>query len=285
MAENGNGEAPVWFVTGCSTGIGRALAETLRDEGQRVMATSRSVEDVRAIADGSEDTVAVHTLQLTDGASIDAAVAATLDRFGRIDYVVGCASTGLVGSVEECSVEEMQHLFDVNVLGAHRLINAVLPTMRAQGDGHIAILSSKGGFQGQPGVAGYCASKAAINGLLEGLAVEVREFGIDVTIVAPGLVKTNFHAKASQSSQRRMPEYDGSAGLTRAYIEAPYPPDAADAHSAARAIHRGLTADEPPLNLALGPDAIDMIRGKFDAVNADLDRFEHVSLDVKPVAG
>ncbi|UGS33663.1 SDR family NAD(P)-dependent oxidoreductase [Capillimicrobium parvum] len=285
MAENGNGGGAVWLLTGCSTGIGRALAETLRDEGQRVMATARTVDDVRAVADGADGRIAVHALELTDEASIGAAAAATLDAFGRIDYLVGCGSTGLVGSVEECSVDEMQHLFDVNVLGTHRLIHAVLPTMRAQRSGHIAILTSKGAFQGQPGVAGYCASKAAVNALLEGLAIEVAEFGIGVTIVAPGLVRTNFHAKASRSSEKRMPEYDASAGVTREYINSPYPPEAADAHSAARGILRGLTAPEPPLNLALGADAIDMIRTKMAAVEADLARFEQVSVEVRPVAG
>jgi NAD(P)-dependent dehydrogenase (short-subunit alcohol dehydrogenase family) len=156
--------------------------------------------------------------------------------------------------------------------------------MRERGRGHIAVLTSKGAFQGQAGVAGYCASKAALGALLEGLAVEMKPLGVGVTIVEPGLVVSNFHPKASTSTKERIAAYDDTAGGTRAYIAAPYPPDAGDPHTAARAIMLGLTAPEPPLNLPLGADAIEMIRGKFAAVNADIDAFEHVSLEVGPVS-
>ena len=274
---------PVWLVTGCSSGIGRALVETLAANDHRVMATARNVSDIEALADGRAGQVAVHELDLVDGATIDAAVAATIDTFGGIDIVCSGASTGLVGSVEESSVDEMRNLFEVNYIGTLRVVKAVLPYMRERGRGHIAVLTSKGAFQGQPGVAGYCASKAALNALLEGLAVEMKPLGVGVTIVEPGLVESNFHPKASVSTSERIAAYDDTAGATRAYIAAPYPPDASDAHSAARAIMAGLTAPEPPLNLPLGADAIEMIRGKFAAVNADIDAFEHVSLDVKPV--
>jgi NADP-dependent 3-hydroxy acid dehydrogenase YdfG len=139
-------EKPAWLVTGCSTGIGRALAETLAADGHRVMATSRDVGDVEALAEGRSGQVAVHPLDLVDGATIDAAVAATIETFGGIDILCSCAGTGLVGSVEESTVEEMRALFEVNYLGTLRVVKAVIPHMRERGSGHIAVLTSKGAF-------------------------------------------------------------------------------------------------------------------------------------------
>jgi short-subunit dehydrogenase len=276
-------DRPVWLVTGCSTGMGRALVETLAANDYRVMATARNVSDIEALAEGRAGQVAVHSLDLVDASTIDDAVAATIETFGGVDILCSCASTGLVGSVEESSIEEMQNLFEVNYIGTLRVVKAVLPHMRERGSGHIAVLTSKGAFQGQPGVAGYCASKAALNAMLEALAVEMKPLGVGVTIVEPGLVVSNFHVKASVSTQERIAAYDETAGATRAYIAAPYPPDASDPHTAARAIMLGLTAPEPPLNLPLGADAIAMIRGKFAAVNADIEAFGQLSLEVKPV--
>jgi NAD(P)-dependent dehydrogenase (short-subunit alcohol dehydrogenase family) len=270
---SGGGET--WLVVGSSTGIGRAIVEHLGAAGHKVMATARRPE---AIADLAElPTVRTARLDVLDSDSIAAAVETTLDSFSQIDVLVNAAGVGLVGSVEESDEADLERLLATNFLGTHRLLQAVLPTLRARRQGRIAVITSQGAFQGQAGCAAYCASKAAAMVLLEGLAAEVEPLGIGVTVVHPGLVATNFHG-AIDLTEPVIDDYRPTCDALRESIGAPYPPHAQDAAPVAAAIVAALESERPPLYLAVGADSLDMLRAKLGRVAADLDTWEQVSL-------
>jgi NAD(P)-dependent dehydrogenase (short-subunit alcohol dehydrogenase family) len=188
-----------------------------------------------------------------------------------------------VGSVEECSLDEVRDVFETNVFGTLRLVQALLPRMRAQGSGRIASVTSKGAFQGQPACSIYCASKSALMGIFEGLVDELAPFGIDVTMIEPGLIVSDFHSRGIMRAAKRMPEYEDTCGYLRIAVESPQGDDAADTRLAALAIYEGMTAPTAPRHLPLGADALEMIRTKLAFVNDELDTWEHVALGVKPV--
>ena len=270
----------VWLVAGASTGIGRAVAESLAVRGTRVMAAARNPVSVESLAQAYPEHVQACALDVLDDDSVRRGVDATIAAFGQIDVVLNCAGVGLAGSVEESSVEEIRRLLETNLLGAHRVIRAVLPHMRARRSGRIAVITSQGAFQGQAGCAPYCASKAAANALLEGLALELEPLGIEVTIVEPGLVATNFHGGAIHQAARRIDDYRATCDALRDAVTLPYPATAHDVDLAAAAIVTGLTRPRPPRHLALGADALAMIRAKLRSVGQELDAWETVSLQV-----
>jgi NAD(P)-dependent dehydrogenase (short-subunit alcohol dehydrogenase family) len=253
------------------------VVEALADGDDAVMATARDASKLDGIFDPGSDRTLTHSLDLLDEASVKEAVDATLAAFGRIDVLLSAAGVGLTGSVEETSTEELTGLLDTNLIGTHRVIAAVLPTMRAQRSGHIAAISSQGAFQGQAGCAAYCASKAGVNALLEGLAVEVAPLGIGVTIIEPGLVDTDFRARSIAIAEGRIADYEQTCGALRDAVKAPMPAHAHDPAAVARSIVDGLNAPEPPLNLPFGDDALAMIRHKLKSVEGELDRWEGLS--------
>lgn len=275
-------DSRVWLVTGCSSGMGRGIVEELAADGCKMMATARDPRALEDLAEGHSDHVALHALDLLDERSVADAVKATLDTFGRIDVLLSAAGAGLIGSVEESSTSELSRLFETNVIGTHRVIRAVLPAMRAQKSGQIAAITSRGAFQGQAGCAAYCGSKAALNGILEGLEVEVAPLGIGVTIIEPGLVRSDFRARAIVRAQDRIDDYEPTCGPLRRAVDAPTPAEALDARLVAQAILEALNAPAPPLNLAIGLDTVETIRTKLANVAEEVDRWEELSLRPRP---
>jgi NAD(P)-dependent dehydrogenase (short-subunit alcohol dehydrogenase family) len=174
----------VVLVTGASSGIGLACATHLAGRGYRVYGTSRRASTGHAAG------VAMLTADVTDDHSVEQAVAAVLEREGRLDIVVNNAGMGIAGPVENTSIEEAKRQLEVNFFGAFRVCRAVLPSMRSQRGGYIVNISSIAGFTAIPYQAMYCASKFALEGLSESLRMEVRPFGIKVVIVEPGDHKT-----------------------------------------------------------------------------------------------
>jgi NADP-dependent 3-hydroxy acid dehydrogenase YdfG len=273
-------ESHVWLVTGSSTGMGRALAEAIVERGDRLIATARDIARVEDLAERGGERFQAARLDVLEPASIAAAIAGGLARFGKIDTLVHCAGAGLVGSIEESSRSEIERVFETNMYGVLNTINGVLPHMRERRSGQIGVITSQGAFQGQQGCGIYCASKAATNAICEALAAEVAALGIGVTIIEPGLVATNFHSAIVQAEQR-LPDYDASCGpLRRAVLEG-NPPTAHDARLAADAILAALSAPRPPLNMPLGADAVNLVRHKLAFVTAELDRWEDVAVTVK----
>jgi len=181
------------LITGCSSGIGRATAKAFLDEGWRVYATSRDVDDVADLAAAGCETAA---LDVTDDDRVEAVVDEVVAESGRIDCLVNNAGYAQLGPVEDVSVDDVHRQFDVNVYGPHRLSRAVLPRMREQGDGTIVNVSSLAGRVSYPGSGVYCGSKFALEAMSDALRAEVGSFDVDVVLVEPGPVETEFVDRA-----------------------------------------------------------------------------------------
>ena len=270
-------DSRVWFITGTTSGFGRAIAEAALARGDSVVATARRIDALAEL--GDPERVQAVRLDVTDAGDREAAVAAALDRFGRIDVLVNNAGRTQVGAVEETTDEELRALFDLHFFGPAALTRLVLPAMREQRGGAIVQMSSVGGQTTAPGFGAYCATKFALEGLTETLRDEVQPFGIHTLIVEPGAFRTGlFRADAAYMSDE-MPEYAETVGPTREYVRGGHGQQAGDPAKAAAAIITALDADEPPLRLVLGADAIGNISSRLDAVGAELRQWEQVGRD------
>jgi len=259
----------VWLITGCSSGFGRELALAAMAAGDRVMATAR---DPGKLGFATSATA----LDVTDERQAAAAVARTIDEFGRIDVLVNNAGHGSVGAVEEWDLGELRALMDVMFFGAVAVTKAALPHLRAQGSGTIVQMSSMGGQLSMPGFGAYCAAKFALEAMSEALAAEVAPFGVGVMIVEPGAFRTEFGGHRMHRS-RVIDAYAPSVGPTRAAVDAMDGGQPGDPRKAARAILEALGHPEPPLRLALGNDAVDAIAAHHERLRADLTRWERLS--------
>jgi NAD(P)-dependent dehydrogenase (short-subunit alcohol dehydrogenase family) len=268
-----NTQNRVWLITGCSAGFGRAIAEAALAHGDRVVATARRPE---TLADLEGDDVLVVALDVTRQDQIEAAVGAAIERFGRIDVLVNNAGYGSIGAVEEIDLDDLRALMDTMFFGAVALTQAVLPHMREQRSGTIVQISSQGGQFAFAGVGAYCAAKFALEGLSEALDAEVRPLGIRTLLVEPGSFRTEFGGSRMHHS-RVIDAYADTAGRTRAGLDEIAGREPGDPRKAAAAILTALDADDPPLRLALGDDAVDAIRAKHERLRADLDGWEAVS--------
>jgi NAD(P)-dependent dehydrogenase (short-subunit alcohol dehydrogenase family) len=265
----------VWLITGSSSGFGRELARAALDRGDRVVATARRPDTLADLVATAPDRVLAVALDVTRTDQIDAAVAAALERFGRIDVLVNNAGHGSVGAVEEIDIGDLRALMDTMFFGPVALTQAVLPHMRERGSGAIVQMSSMGGQLSPPGFGAYCSAKFALEAMSESLATEVAPFGIRVLIPEPGSFRTEFGgARMHRSHDSGL--YTETAGQNRAYIEGIDGTQPGDPSKAADAIVSALDAPDPPLRLALGDDAVDAIRAKHERLRADLDGWEHV---------
>ena len=265
-------DSRTWLITGATSGFGRTITEAALARGDSVVATSRRTDGLADLAD--DDRVLVTRLDVTDAVQRDAAVAAALDRFGRIDVLVNNAGRTQVGAVEETTEDELRFLFDLHFFAPAALTRLVLPTMRAQGSGAIVQMSSVGGQVTAPGFGAYCATKFALEGLSETLQAEVEPFGIRVLIVEPGAFRTGLFRPDAAYLSDEMPEYADTVGPTRAYVRDGHLEQPGDPVKAAAAIVAALDSDEPPLRLVLGEDAIGNIRQRLQGVSAELDAWE-----------
>lgn len=265
----------VWFITGTSKGFGRVWAEAALERGDRVVATARNASTLDPLVRQYGEAVLPLALDVTDKAAIDAAVTSAVERFGRIDVAVNNAGYGLFGFVEEISEEEARAQLETNVFGALWVTQAVLPVMREQGSGHILQVSSIGGVNAFAGLGLYHASKWALEGFSQSLAAEVKDFGIDVTIIEPAGYGTDWggpssvHAtelEAYAATRQRMQEWRAS----RSSISGD--PDATPG-----AIFAVVDADEPPLRLFLGEVGLPMTRAEYEKRIAEWEQWDHVA--------
>jgi NAD(P)-dependent dehydrogenase (short-subunit alcohol dehydrogenase family) len=264
----------VWLITGASSGFGRAIADAALTRGDSVVATSRRTEALHEL--GDDERVLVLQLDVTDAAQRESALAAALDRFGRIDVLVNNAGRTQVGAVEETTDDELRTLFELHFFAPAALTRLVLPTMREQGGGSIVQMSSVGGQVTAPGFGAYCATKFALEGLTETLRQEVREFGIQTLIVEPGAFRTGLFRPGAAYESVEMPEYAKTVGPTRAYVRENDGLQPGDPAKAAEAIITALDAEEPPLRLVLGSDAIGNVRARLDGLDSELREWEDV---------
>jgi NAD(P)-dependent dehydrogenase (short-subunit alcohol dehydrogenase family) len=215
-------------------------------------------------------------LDVTDATEREAAVAAALDRFGRIDVLVNNAGRTQVGAVEETTDEELRDLFELHFFGPAALTRLVLPGMRERGSGAIVQMSSVGGQTTAPGFGAYCATKFALEGLTQALHDEVTAMGIRTLIVEPGAFRTGLFRPDAAYQSAELPAYADVVGATRAYVREGDGEQPGDPAKAAAAILAALDADRPPLRLVLGADAIAAIRHRTDGLVAELDAWQDV---------
>ncbi|MGG1949456.1 oxidoreductase [Trinickia sp. NRRL B-1857] len=264
----------VWMITGCSSGLGRALAETVLDHGYRAVVTARTPDDVRDLAERFDGQALVVGLDVTDAQQVHAAVKAALDRFGQMDVLVNNAGYGYIGAIEEGEDAAIRAQFDTNVHGIIAMMQAVLPTMRKRGKGYIVNVGSIGGLTTFPNVGYYHATKYALEGLTETLAKEVAPFGIGAMVVEPGAFRTDFRGRSMQQSRIRLPEFAATLGKQRDALLASHGMQQNDPAKGALAIIEALKAEQPPLHLLLGADALQLARQQLAAMARDFDAWE-----------
>lgn len=265
----------IWFITGASSGFGRAIAEAALAAGDTVVAAARRPDAVADLVDSAPDRVTALRLDVTDPDRIAAAVGDVLDRHGRIDVLVNNAGRGVIGAVEETTNDELRDLMDLHFFGPAALTRAVLPHMRERGSGAIVQMSSMGGRFTFPGAGAYSATKFALEGWSEALAKEVDQFGIRVVIVEPGAFRTSFNGSGLQISEA-IPDYDGLIGPVRSGMAEDDGTQPGDPAKAAAAILQAIDSPDPPLRLALGNDAVDSISNALDEAKAELAAWENV---------
>lgn len=271
-------DSPVWFITGCSSGLGRALAHTVLDRGWRAVVTARDVGKVADVVAGHEERALALPLDVTDAEQIADVVAQAQTAFGGIDILVNNAGYGYLAAIEEGQDDEVRDLFDTNVFGLVNTTKAVLPCMRARRRGHIVNISSLGGLIGFGATGYYHATKFAVEGLSESLAAEVAPLGIDVTIVEPAAFRTNWSGPSMHQSSLTIDDYAPTAGARRTSTLATYGHQPGDPTRAAHAIIEAVTAEKPPQRLLLGKAAYDLAIGKLDSLRTTFDDWRELTL-------
>ena len=263
----------VWFITGASSGFGRALAEVALERGDRVIAAARRIAALDSLVAPHGDAALAIELDVTDAQGRERAVRQALDRFGRIDVLANIAGRGSLGAAEEFSPAQLREQMEVNFFAAAEMTRAVLPTMRAQGSGHILQLTSIGGLAAFQAFAPYCASKFALEGWSEALRAEIAPLGIRVIIVEPGAFRTEFAGAANMRPERRLDAYRPVVDPVEAYLYGSDGQQPGDPRKAASAMIAAVESDDPPLRLLLGADAIGLWEKKQEALAADLARW------------
>jgi len=252
-----------WITTGVSRGgIGRALAESVLASGDTVWGSLRQLAqaaDFEAQAPGRAHAL---TMDVTRPEQVQAAMAQVLAA-GPVDVLVNNAGIGMVGSVEETSMDEARAVFETNFFGLLQVTKAVLPAMRRRGRGHVINLSSGVGLQGLPGMSLYSASKHAVEGLSEALAAEVAGMGVRVSLVEPGAILTNFTGAGMIEAAGRMAEYAALSGHGRAGLAHYYQTQASAPAKAAAAVVELANHPSPPLRRLVGDDVAAFARGRL----------------------
>ena len=267
----------VWLITGSSSGFGRILAELALARGDAVVATARQPAALADLVATYEDRILPLALDVTDAKASAAAMAAVETRFGRLDVLVNNAGFGLIGAVEELQPHEYRPMFETNLFGLIETTRAALPLMRRTGGGRIVNLSSVGGFTGRQGFGHYNASKFAVEGLSEALAEEVAPFGIKVIIVEPGAFRTEFLGRSASVGATRLEAYEATSGATRDFSTANDGAQSGDPARGMAVLMQAILAEEPPLRLPLGRDALARIDRKLATVASDIAAWRSLS--------
>lgn len=268
----------VWFITGCSTGFGRALASHVLSIGHSVVVTARKITDISDLVVGHESRALALSLDVTKPDQISTAVSKAVERFGRIDVLVNNAGIGYFGAVEESEDDAVRKMFEINFFGLGNMTKAVLPVMRKQRSGHIINISSVGGLVAFPALGYYNASKFAVDGLSESLSKEVAHLGIHVTIVAPSGFRTDWAGRSAENSKIVIADYADTAGANKSFIRGYSGNQPGDPKRAAQAIVKAVESKEPPLRLLLGAAALKGATAKLDVLKKDYDAWSETTV-------
>lgn len=268
----------VWLITGCSKGFGHILVDTLlATTTDLVVATARTLDALRPFEKVHPDRVFLYKLDVTQETHITACVAQAVQRFGRIDVLVNNAGYGLAGALAECAMDEIKQVFDTNVFGLVRMTKEVLPHMREKRAGHIINMSSIAGLVAAAGMSLYNSTKFAVEGLSEGLALELADFNIKVTLIEPGPFRTDF-AGGSIRMAPRHPDYAGKAAdYVRTYLSEMDQAQPGDPLKAARIIIDLVRMESPPLRLLLGNLAVERLQAKTKKQTDEFLQYETLS--------
>jgi len=269
----------VWYVTGASQGLGLILVKKLLDHGHRVAATSRKISTLsEAVGSVAKDRWLPLAVDLNNSASIAGSIQQTLTTFGRIDVVVNNAGYGMDGPLEEIPEEDIRNIINVNILATINVVKAVLPTLRSQRSGYILNLGSVAGFVGAPGWSVYSATKAAVAAFSEVLALDVKEFGITVTVVEPAGFRTGFLTEKSLAvAPVTIEGYENVRKTKERYLsmDGRQP---GDPGRAAEIFMELADNPEPPIHLFLGKDAYIRVRSKLDTMSESLEKWKSTTI-------
>jgi NAD(P)-dependent dehydrogenase (short-subunit alcohol dehydrogenase family) len=268
-----------WFITGASRGFGLLVAEEALRRGANVVATARKPEAIATTLDAGNGRLLLAPLDVTDPVSIQLAVEAAVDRFGRIDVLMNNAGHGIVGAIEEVTDASARSVFDVNVFGLLNVTRSVLPVMRGQRSGSILNLSSVAGQSAAPGWGIYSATKHAVEAVNEALRAEAGPLGIRCTAIEPGPFRTDFLDGSSLHTEGvAISDYDGTVGATRRWAEDTNHAQLGDPRKAAEIMVDIADAEDAPLRLPLGADCVARIEAKLSVQVAELDEWRAVSM-------
>jgi NAD(P)-dependent dehydrogenase (short-subunit alcohol dehydrogenase family) len=266
-----------WLITGCSTGLGRALAEAVIAAGDNAVVTARDVAKVADLAEAAPERVLPVALDVTEPTQVAAAVRQATERFGSVDVLVNNAGYGYRAAVEEGNDDEVRTLFDTHFFGTVAMIKAVLPGMRARRSGAIVNISSIGATLTPVGSGYYSAAKAAIEGVSGSLRGELAPLGISVTTVEPGAFRTDFAGRSLVESATRIDDYADTAGKRRKENDTMHGNQAGDPAKGAAAIIAAVKSPEPPAFMLLGPDALALYRYSTQARATEIEKWETLS--------
>ena len=266
-----------WLITGCSTGLGRSLAKAVLQKGDNVVVTARDTKKLEEFERNFPRTALIVRLDVTDLLSVTEAVQAAKERFGGIDVLVNNAGYGYRAAVEEGNPEDTNRLFATNFWGPVNLIKAVLPDMRVRKSGAVINVSSIAALRTAPGSGYYAASKRALEGMTEGLYLETAPLGIKVMIVEPGAFRTDFAGRSLTQSKTAIADYAGTAGTRRIENDKTHGTQPGDPDKGARLIIEAIEAEDAPLRLLLGSDAVRAADTVLESHKSEYDKWREFS--------
>jgi len=243
-----------WFITGASSGFGRALAETVLRKGGRAVLVARRAEELARLASAHPDRAVAISTDLLDPSQRARAIDRAITAFGRIDILANIAGRGSLGAAEEFSETELRAQMEINFFAAAELTRAALPHLRTQGAGHILNLTSVGGIISVGGFSAYCASKYALEGWTEALSDELKPFGIKVTLIEPGNFRTEFAGDVNMRPRQPLAAYRPFIAPIEEFLYGQNGRQPGDPAKAAALMIAVVESDNPPLRLLLGQD-------------------------------
>jgi NAD(P)-dependent dehydrogenase (short-subunit alcohol dehydrogenase family) len=268
----------VWLIAGCSSGFGRALAEKVLARGDFVVGFTRTPELLEELCAKNPENLQVRRVDLSNHGEIDRAVAEVIDFTGQIDVLINNAGYGLLSPFEETEREQMTRIFEVNFFSAVRLMQKVLPLMRARKQGHIINMSAAAVISNYPGFSIYGATKAAMESVSEAVALETKSLGIKITLIEPGPFRTNFIAESLEKKPLVIEDYAGSVGKFASLLERMHGRQPGDPLKAADAIIALTELADPPLRLVLGKYAFEKANRTFNSRLRELQAWEKLGL-------
>jgi len=268
-----------WIVTGCSSGIGRAIAEHVLASGEAVAVTARDPKAVADIVAAYPERAAAVRLDVADPDQVTAAIAETQARFGGIDVLVNNAGYGYVSSIEEGDEAAVKAMYEVNLFGAIRMMQAVLPDMRARRTGHIIQISSLAGRISNPVTGYYSSSKFALEAVSEALSREVEALGVRVCSIAAGMFRTDFSGRSLKAGEARIGDYDEGAHARMALVRSVDGKQPGDPRKLARLVMAVADMADPPRQLIAGPDALAAVTARMDEIRQAMDAHRALTID------